>query len=62
LKLIVDLVQKIMESRAMYRRVSETARYGASQEAKVAIDQNVKKNMKNVLTQIQDGTFAKRSG
>ena len=43
----------------MYRRVSETARYGGLTRGKVAIDQNVKKNMKKVLKQIQDGTFAK---
>ena len=58
LKLIVDLVQKYGIS-GMYRRVSETARYGGLTRGKVAIDQNVKKNMKKVLTQIQDGTFAK---
>jgi ketol-acid reductoisomerase len=57
LKLIVDLVQRYGIS-GMYRRVSETARYGGLTRGKVAIDQKVKKNMKKVLTQIQDGTFA----
>jgi ketol-acid reductoisomerase len=58
LKLIVDLVQRYGIA-GMYRRVSETARYGGLTRGKVAIDQNVKKNMKKVLKQIQDGTFAK---
>ena len=58
LKLIVDLVQKYGIS-GMYRRVSETARYGGLTRGKVALDQTVKQNMKKVLTQIQDGTFAK---
>ena len=58
LKLIVDLVQKYGIA-GMYRRVSETARYGGLTRGKMAIDQNVKKNMKKVLKEIQDGTFAK---
>jgi len=57
LKLIVDLVQRYGIS-GMYRRVSETARYGGLTRGKVALDQTVKTNMKKVLTQIQDGTFA----
>jgi len=56
LKLIVDLVQRYGIA-GMYRRVSETARYGGLTRGKVAIDQNVKKNMKKVLKEIQDGTF-----
>jgi ketol-acid reductoisomerase len=58
LKLIVDLVQKYGIS-GMYRRVSETARYGGLTRGKRAIDTNVKKNMKKVLKEIQDGTFDK---
>jgi ketol-acid reductoisomerase len=57
LKLIVDLVHKYGIS-GMYRRVSETARYGGLTRGKVALDHTVKENMKKVLTQIQDGTFA----
>jgi ketol-acid reductoisomerase len=57
LKLIVDLVQRYGIA-GMYRRVSETARYGGLTRGKVALDQSVKTNMKKVLTQIQDGTFA----
>ena len=58
LKLIVDLVQKYGIA-GMYRRVSETARYGGLTRGKRAIDANVKKNMKKVLKDIQDGTFEK---
>ena len=43
----------------MYRRVSETARYGGLTRGKAAIDQHVKNKMKKVLKEIQDGTFAK---
>jgi len=57
LKLIVDLVQHYGIA-GMYRRVSETARYGGLTRGKVALDQSVKKNMKKVLKEIQDGTFA----
>jgi ketol-acid reductoisomerase len=57
LKLIVDLVQRYGIA-GMYRRVSETARYGGLTRGKVALDPTVKTNMKKVLTQIQDGTFA----
>jgi ketol-acid reductoisomerase len=56
LKLIVDLVQRYGIA-GMYRRVSETARYGGLTRGRVAIDQNVKKNMKKVMKEIQDGTF-----
>jgi len=58
LKLIVDLVQRYGIA-GMYRRVSETARYGGLTRGKKAIDQNAKRNMKKVLKEIQDGTFAK---
>jgi len=58
LKLIVDLVQKYGIS-GMYRRVSETARYGGLTRGKRAIGPDVKKAMKKDLKEIQDGTFAK---
>src|SRR5271169_184504 len=58
LKLIVDLVQKYGIA-GMYRRVSETARYGGLTRGKRAIDQHAKDEMKKVLKEIQDGTFAK---
>ncbi len=58
LKLIVDLVQKYGIS-GMYRRVSETARYGGLTRGKRAIGPEVKKAMKKDLKEIQDGTFAR---
>jgi ketol-acid reductoisomerase len=58
LKLIVDLIQKYGIA-GMYRRVSETARYGGLTRGKVAIGPEVKKNMKKVLKEIQSGKFAK---
>ncbi len=58
LKLIVDLIQRYGIA-GMYRRVSETARYGGLTRGKVAIGPEVKKNMKKVLKEIQSGKFAK---
>src|SRR5712692_3278823 len=58
LKLIVDLVQKYGIS-GMYRRVSETARYGGLTRGKRAIGPEVKRAMKKDLKDIQDGTFAR---
>jgi len=58
LRLIVDLIQRYGIS-GMYRRVSETARYGGLTRGQRAIDAHVKKNMKSVLKEIQDGTFEK---
>jgi ketol-acid reductoisomerase len=58
LKLIVDLVQKYGIS-GMYRRVSETARYGGLTRGRRALDDRVKKSEKAILKEIQDGTFAK---
>jgi len=57
LKLIVDLIQAGgMEF--MWSRVSETARYGGRTRGKRIIDAHVKANMKIVLQEIKDGTFA----
>ncbi|HCE75467.1 MAG TPA: ketol-acid reductoisomerase, partial [Dehalococcoidia bacterium] len=58
LKLIVDLFyQGGMEY--MRYSVSDTAEYGDYTRGPVVVDENVKENMRKVLTQIQDGTFAK---
>jgi ketol-acid reductoisomerase len=58
LKLIVDLFyQGGMEY--MRYSVSDTAEYGDYTRGPAVIDENVKKNMRKVLDQIQDGTFAK---
>ena len=39
--------------------VSDTAEYGDYTRGPVVIDDSVKENMKKVLEQIQDGSFAK---
>ena len=58
LKLIVDL---IYEGGLKYMRysVSETAEYGDYSRGPRVIDDHVRATMKQVLTEIQDGTFAK---
>ena len=58
LKLIVDLMY---EGGLGYMRysVSDTAEYGDYTRGPIIIDDQVKANMKKVLCQIQDGTFAK---
>ena len=58
LKLIVDLFyQGGMEY--MRYSVSDTAEYGDYTRGPVVIDERVKENMRKVLDQIQDGSFAK---
>tara|TARA_B100000809_G_C14938617_1_gene459570 strand:- start:131 stop:811 length:681 start_codon:yes stop_codon:yes gene_type:complete len=58
LKLIVDLMY---EGGMEYMRysVSDTAEYGDYSRGPKVIDPTVKENMKKVLLEIQDGTFAK---
>lgn len=57
LKLIVDLIQE-GGIEYMWSRVSETARYGGRTRGKRIIDEHVKRNMRQVLEEIKDGTFA----
>jgi len=58
MKLIVDLFyQGGLE--LMRYSVSDTAEYGDYQVGKRIITDETKKEMKKVLTEIQDGTFAK---
>jgi ketol-acid reductoisomerase len=57
LKLIVDLVQKYGIT-GMYNRVSETARYGGLTRGPRVVDKDAKAKMKEVLNEIQSGTFA----
>ena len=57
LKLIVDLIQE-GGLEYMWSRVSETARYGGRTRGKRVIDERVKQNMKQILKEIKDGTFA----
>jgi len=56
LKLIVDMIQRYGIA-GMYRRVSETARYGGLTKGPVVMNQSNKEEMKKVLKQITDGTF-----
>ena len=58
LKLIVDLMY---EGGMEYMRysISDTAEYGDYTRGPVVVDAQVKANMKQVLGQIQDGTFAR---
>ncbi len=57
LKLIVDLIQE-GGIEYMWSRVSETARYGGRTRGKLVIDERVKQNMKGILKDIKDGSFA----
>jgi ketol-acid reductoisomerase len=58
LKLIVDL---IYEGGLNYMRysVSDTAEYGDYTRGPRMVDDHVRQNMKQILTEIQDGTFAR---
>ncbi len=56
LKLIVDMIQRYGIN-GMWRRVSETARYGGLTRGPMVMTDETKQNMKKVLTMIQDGTF-----
>jgi ketol-acid reductoisomerase len=59
LKLIVDLMYEGGMDK-MYEFISDTASYGDLVSGPRIIDEGVKERMKEVLTDIQDGTFAKR--
>jgi ketol-acid reductoisomerase len=59
LKLIVDLMWEGGISKQRWS-VSDTAEYGDYVSGPRVIDPHVKENMKAVLADIQDGTFAKR--
>ncbi len=56
LKLIVDMIQRYGIN-GMWRRVSETARYGGLTRGPVVMDAHSKEKMAGVLRMIQDGTF-----
>ena len=56
LKLIVDMIQRYGIN-GMWRRVSETARYGGLTRGPMVMTFDTKERMKKVLTMIQDGTF-----
>ncbi|MEE8180657.1 MAG: ketol-acid reductoisomerase, partial [Nitrosopumilaceae archaeon] len=56
LKLIVDLIQRYGIN-GMWRRLSETARYGGLTRGPVVMNAETKERMKKVLEEIQNGTF-----
>lgn len=58
LKLIVDLIYDGGISR-MLKYISDTATYGDISRGPRVIDADTKERMKQILTEIQDGTFAK---
>ncbi len=58
MKLIVDLIYQGGFSRMRYS-ISDTAEYGDYEIGKRIITEETKKEMKKVLTEIQDGTFAR---
>ena len=59
LKLIVDLLHE-GGLKKMHQFVSETAKYGDLTRGPRIIDDHVRQNMKQVLKEVQDGTFAKQ--
>lgn len=59
MKLIVDLIYKGGFSMMRYS-ISDTAEYGDYEIGKRIITEDTKKEMKKVLSEIQDGTFATR--
>lgn len=56
LKLIVDMIQRYGIN-GMWRRVSETARYGGLTRGPMVMDTQNKEKMQKILQMIQDGTF-----
>lgn len=56
LKLIVDMIQRYGIN-GMWKRVSETARYGGLTRGPVVMNAETKQRMKKVLEEIQNGTF-----
>jgi ketol-acid reductoisomerase len=57
LKLIVDLIQRYGIA-GMYRRVSETARYGGLTRGQRVVGEKEKEKMKIILQEVQSGKFA----
>jgi ketol-acid reductoisomerase len=58
MKLIVDLLHE-GGLKKMHQYVSDTAKWGDLKSGPRIIDQHVRDSMKQVLTEIQDGTFAR---
>ena len=59
LKLIVDLFYEGGVTR-MHEFISETAQYGALTRGNYVVDDNTRTQMRKVLAEIQDGTFARQ--
>lgn len=59
LKLIVDLIYEGGLSRMRYS-VSDTAEYGDYVAGPRVIDEHVRENMRKIVTEVQDGTFARQ--
>ena len=59
MKLIVDLLHE-GGLKKMHQYVSDTAKYGDLTRGPRIIDEHVRDNMKQVLKEVQDGTFAKQ--
>ena len=59
MKLIVDLLHE-GGLKKMHQFVSETAKYGDLTRGPRIIDEHVKEKMREVLREVQDGTFAKQ--
>src|SRR5690606_37084079 len=57
-KLIVDLLHE-GGLKKMHEFVSDTAKYGDLSRGPRIVDEHVKQNMRTVLKEIQDGTFAR---
>ena len=58
LKLIVDLLYQGGMGYMRYS-VSDTAEYGDYTRGPAVVDEHVRENMRKVLAQVQDGTFAR---
>jgi len=56
LKLIVDMIQRYGIN-GMWKRVSETARYGGLTRGSVVMNKDTKERMKKILEEIKNGTF-----
>jgi ketol-acid reductoisomerase len=59
MKLIVDLLHE-GGLKKMHQFVSDTAKYGDLTRGPRIVDAHVRENMKQVLKEVQDGTFAKQ--
>ncbi len=58
MKLIVDLIYEGGIER-MHYSISDTAEYGSHTRGPKVIDEHVRENMRSVLGEIRDGTFAR---